>query len=88
VREIVICQFLALQQVLDETTAFLRTVPHGDGDCAVQFYHGALLDTKQPGVERSDLPPVSGRRGASLGVKRRNGKRREETSEDPVTDLK
>jgi hypothetical protein len=77
VREIVIGQFLALQQVLDETKAFLRTVPHGDGNCAVQFHHGGRLDTKQPGVERSDLPPVSGRRGASFGENRRNRKPRD-----------
>jgi hypothetical protein len=46
-------QFLTFQQDLDEAKAFLRTVPHGDGNCAIQFHHDLQLDTEQPDVERS-----------------------------------
>jgi hypothetical protein len=76
VREIVVGQFPVLQQVLDETKAFLRTSRMAMATARFSSTTGDGWIPSSRGVERSDLPPVSGRRGASFGENRRNRKPR------------
>jgi len=74
VREVIIGEFLARQQAIDETKTPLWTFAHGDGNCAVEFHDRRWRNTKQPVVERSDLAPVRGCCRRSLGVNCRNGR--------------
>jgi len=71
---VIIGEFLARQQAIDETKTPLWTFAHGDGNCAVEFHDRRWLNTNQPVVEQRDLAPIRGRRRGSLGVNCRNGR--------------
>jgi hypothetical protein len=71
---VIIGEFLARQQAINETKTLLRTFAHGDGNCAVEFHDRRWVNTNQPVVEQRDLAPVRGRRRGSLGVNCRNGR--------------
>src|ERR1700761_2682891 len=74
VREVIIGKFLARQQTIDKAQTLLGSLPHRDGNCAVQFHHRRWLNTNQPVVEQRNLAPVRRRRRSSLSMNRRNGR--------------
>ena len=70
----IIGEFLARQQAIDETKTLLQTFAHGDGHGAVQFDDRRRMNLKQPVVEQRNLAPVRGRRRGTLRVNGRNGR--------------
>jgi hypothetical protein len=74
VREVIVGEVLARQQVIDKSKTLLRTFAHGNGNCAVQFDNRGWLNPQQAVVEQRNLAPVRGCRGGTLGVNGRNGR--------------
>jgi len=74
VREVIVGEVLARQQVIDETKTLLRTFAHGNGHRAVKLDNRGWLNPKQPVVEQRNLAPVRGCRGGTVGVNGRNSR--------------
>jgi len=69
----IVGEFSARQQGIDESKTLLWMPAHGDGNGAVEFHDRRWLDTNQPVVECRDLLPVCRCCGWSFGVNRSNG---------------
>ena len=54
----IVDEFSARQQCIDESKTLLWMPAHGDGNGAVKFHDRRWLDTNQPVIECRDLLPV------------------------------
>jgi hypothetical protein len=73
VREVILGEVLARQQVIDKSKTLLQTFAHGNGHRAVQFDNRGWLNPKQLVIEQRNLAPVRGGHGGTFGVNGRNG---------------
>ncbi len=72
-REVIVHEFTAREDRVDEREADFRAVAHGDRGGAIEFHDGRTLDSQKDIVNPHNLAPIGRGSGRRFGMHGRNG---------------